>query len=53
MGSSRLPKTNSDGAILVALGLAAFVVIGYAVGSFVARLTRSSEPRFFRSFQHQ
>ncbi len=53
MGSSRLPKTNSDGAILVALSLAAFVVLGYAAGRFVARLTRSPEPRFFRSYQHQ
>ncbi len=52
MGSSRLPKTSSDGALLVVLGLAAFVVLGYTTGRFVAGLTRSPEPRFLRSYQH-
>ena len=53
IGSSRLPKTNSDGALFVVLGLIAFVVGGYAIGTVVARLVRSSQPRFFRSYEHE
>lgn len=53
IGSSRLPSANSEGALFVILGLAALVVLGYAFGTVVARVVRSSQPRFFRSYEHQ
>jgi hypothetical protein len=53
MGASRLPKTNSNEALFVVLGLCAFPVVGYFLGKGIAGLRRRSQLRFFRSYQHQ
>lgn len=52
-GSPVLPSPKSDGAFLIFFGLVGLLVVVYVIGKSVARVSRKSQVRFYRSYQHQ
>lgn len=52
-GSPPLPSPKSDSAFLFFFGLIGLLVVAYMTGTAVARISRKSQVRFYRNYQHQ